>query len=228
MQESRRKFLKYCAAGSGTVLGGSLWWLTTSKERAARWTRRLVADARRNILSAPVKPEPAKWSDNRITMSWLGHTTVLINFYGIHILTDPALGDRIGVSLGLGTVGPKRFIAPALRFKELPAIDVLLLSHAHMDHMDIGSLRRFPPATYTISAKETSDVLASGRRKRITELAWNEEATFRNGKGELRVEAFAVKHWGERWPSEKPRGYNGYILRREGKAILFGGDTALT
>src|SRR6266850_3035895 len=107
MQRSRRTFLKYMAAGSSTALGGAAWWLSSSKQRAARWTRRLVADAHRAILPAPVRPEPAKWSDNHITMSWLGHTTVLINFYGIHILTDPALGNKIGFSLGLGTVGPK-------------------------------------------------------------------------------------------------------------------------
>src|SRR5262245_33356002 len=228
MQESRRRFLKCCAVGSGAAVGGGLWWVAKSKERAARWTRRLLADARRQVLPAAAKPEPAKWSDNQITTSWLGHATVLINFYGMHILTDPALGERIGVSLGLGTIGPKRFVAPALGSKELPPIDVLLLSHAHMDHMDLGSLRRFPPETFTISARQTSDVLASGGRKQITELAWNEGVTFKNSKGELRVEAFEVKHWGERWPSDVPRGYNGYILRREGKAILFGGDTALT
>jgi L-ascorbate metabolism protein UlaG (beta-lactamase superfamily) len=228
MQESRRRFLKYFAAGSGTVLGGSVWWIATSKQRAARWTRRLVTDARRSITPAAAKPEPAKWSDNQITLSWIGHATVLINFYGIHILTDPTLGERIGVSLGFGTVGPKRFIAPALHFKELPPVDVLLLSHAHMDHMDLGSLRKFAPETFTVSAKQTNDVLASGKRKRITELAWNEGVSFRNPKGDLHIEAFEVKHWGQRWPSEMPRGYNGYILRREGKAILFGGDTALT
>ena len=48
----------------------------------------------------------------------------------------------------------------------------------------------------------------------------------RNGR--LEIEAVEVKHWGERWPSELVRGYNGYILRREGQAILFGGDTAHT
>src|SRR6266404_1846434 len=228
MQRSRRTFLKYMAAGTTTTFGGAAWWLSASKQRAARWARRLVADAHRAILPAPVKPEPAKWSDNHVTVAWLGHTTVLINFYGIHILTDPALGNRIGVSLGLGTAGPKRYIAPALRLKELPPIDVLLLSHAHMDHMDLPSLRRFAPETFTVTAKATDDVLAATSLKQITELPWNDRLTFRNGKGELQIEAVEVKHWGQRWPSERVRGYSGYILRREGKAILFGGDTART
>ena len=152
----------------------------------------------------------------------------MINFYGIRILTDPAFGNRIGISLGLGTVGPKRYIAPALRMAELPPIDVVLLSHAHMDHMDLPSLQRLAPATFTVTAKTTRDILESTPLKKIVELPWNERTTFRNAKGELEISAVEVKHWGQRWPSELERGYNGYVLRREGRAILFGGDTAHT
>ena len=55
------------------------------------------------------------------------------------------------------------------------------------------------------------------------------KAPIYHGKnGELTVEAIEVKHWGERWPSKLARGYNGYVIRREGKALLFGGDTAHT
>jgi L-ascorbate metabolism protein UlaG (beta-lactamase superfamily) len=46
--------------------------------------------------------------------------------------------------------------------------------------------------------------------------------------GEVSIEAFEVRHWGRRWPSDHDRGYNGYVLRREGRALLFGGDTAMT
>ena len=220
--------MQYLFAGVGTTAGAGTWWLVTSKQRAARWARTIIADARRPIIPAPVKPTPAQWSDNQITICWLGHATTLINFYGIHILTDPALGKRIGVSLGIGTAGPKRFIAPALRLKELPPIDVLLLSHAHMDHMDLPTLQRLAPSTFTVTAKLTSDILAGTRLRNITELPWNGRSTFRNSKGELQIQAIEVKHWGRRWPSELNRGYNGYVLHREGKAILFGGDTADT
>lgn len=190
--------------------------------------RMMVADARRHVLPAPVKPTPDQWSDNAITLSWLGHATVLINFYGIWILTDPAFGNRIGVSLGLGTVGPKRYVSPALPLKKLPPIDAVLLSHAHMDHMDLPSLGHFPAKTFAVTAKVTSDVLSGTRLKGATELAWNDHTTFKNQKGELEIQAIEVNHWGKRWPSELERGYNGYILRREGKALLFGGDTAHT
>ena len=228
MLRSRRTFLKWSLAGTGAALAIGSGWVATSKKRAARWVRRIVSDARRRISPAPVKPNPALWSDNDITLCWLGHATVLINFYGVHILTDPAFGKYIGVSVGVGTLGPKRYVAPALRLKELPPIDVILLSHAHMDHMDLPSLSHLPAQTFTISAKTTSDVLASTKITPINELRWGDKTEFRSRKGGLRIEAFEVKHWGQRWPSEIVRGYNGYILRREGKSILFGGDTAET
>src|SRR5215831_14824047 len=163
MQRSRRKFLTYVAAGTGTAIGGAGWWISSSKQRAARWARRLLADARRGIQPAPVKPEPLKWSDNAITLAWLGHSTVLLNFYGVHVLTDPALGNRIGISFGVGTAGPKRYIAPALTLKELPRIDLVLLSHAHMDHLDLPTLNHLSPEACVVTAKETDDLVGVTR-----------------------------------------------------------------
>jgi L-ascorbate metabolism protein UlaG (beta-lactamase superfamily) len=187
-----------------------------------------VEDACRSVIPAPLKPDPAQWSDNRVTLCWLGHATVLVNFYGLNILTDPAFGNRVGVSLGLGTIGPKRYIAPALRAHELTRIDVVLLSHAHMDHLDLPSLQRLPRGMPVVSAKVTRDLLARTQQTNITELAWNESTTVRTTRGDLFIQAFEVKHWGQRWPSELARGYNGYLFRREDKTLLFGGDTALT
>lgn len=153
---------------------------------------------------------------------------MLINFYGLHILTDPVLYERVGLSLGLGTVGPKRYISPALRATELPPIDAIVLSHAHYDHMDLPTLRRVAPNAQVVTAKSTADVLASIPSKGVTELAWNERTSLKTSKGELQLQAFEVKHWGQRWPNKKSRGYNGYVIAREGKSLLFAGDTALT
>src|SRR5690242_6504766 len=89
----------------------------------------------RPITPAFAKPEPSKWSNAQVTLAWVGHSTVLINFFGITILTDPVLFSRIGVRLPGLTIGPKRLTAPALTFDELPKVDVILLSHAHFDHL---------------------------------------------------------------------------------------------
>jgi L-ascorbate metabolism protein UlaG (beta-lactamase superfamily) len=228
MTRRRRQFLFGMMALTGITAGGGFLWLRNSRRGVARFARQLVNDARRTVPQAPVKPKPESWADNKITICWLGHATVLINFYGVRIVTDPVLGNRIGVALGLGTVGPKRYIAPALRFHELPRIDLVLLSHAHMDHMDVATLSRFPKGTPVVSARATSDVLSGTRLSPVTELRWNESTTVRCPKGEIEIAAFEVKHWGQRWPKDIARGYNGYVLRREGKSLLFGGDTAQT
>jgi len=227
MLRRRRLFLKTFIAGTAATVSGATYWISTSQKHAARWARAIMADAKREVLPAALKPEPTKWSDQKITMAWLGHSTVLINFYGITILTDPSLGKRVGINLGIGTAGPKRYIAPALTFNELPPVDVLLLSHAHMDHMDLPTLNRFQDL-FTVSASRTGEILKGTRLKSIHELKWGSETTFRGKPGELSIAAFEVRHWGRRWPNDIDRGYNGYILKREGKALLFGGDTAQT
>ncbi|HEY9510225.1 MAG TPA: MBL fold metallo-hydrolase [Verrucomicrobiae bacterium] len=228
MQRSRRNFLKYSLAGSGVALAGGAYWISASPRRAARWLRRIVADSQRPILPAPILPNPANWNDNAVTLSWIGHATVLINFFGVRILTDPALGNCVGIPVGLGTLGPKRYIASALSAKQLPPIDVLLISHAHMDHLDLPTLARLPKTTATVTARDTADLLNAVGLKHNTELGWGEKTVIKTARGELQIEAFQVKHWGQRWPNGRERGYNGYILKREGKAILFAGDTAFT
>lgn len=216
------------AVGTVTGVGLGAYAINKSSRWPARVARQLLADARRKILPAPATPNPAAWSDNEVTVTWIGHTTVLINFYGLRILTDPAFGSRVGVQFGLGTIGPKRFIAPALSIKELPPIDLVLLSHAHMDHMDMPSLSRLRKAPFAVTSKLTGEVLKGVRFPEVRELGWGERTLIQSGKGDLELAAFEVKHWGRRWPNDIERGYNGYILKREGKSLLFGGDTAET
>jgi L-ascorbate metabolism protein UlaG (beta-lactamase superfamily) len=228
MTRTRRKFLKYMAAGTATSFGLTFYWVSTSKRWAAKFTRQLMADAKRNVTPAPVTPKPLTWSDNAVSMAWIGHSTMLINFYGVRILTDPVFGSRIGVNIGIGTVGIKRYVAPALPIKDLPPIDLVLLSHAHMDHMDLGSLNRLSKVPLTVTAKLTKDVIKGVGFKEVRELGWGEDTVLKSSKGDLAISAFEVRHWGQRWPKDIERGYNGYILKREGKSILFGGDTADT
>jgi len=175
-----------------------------------------------------MQPAPQSWPGDAVTVGWLGHATVLINFHGVTILTDPVFSTRVGLDVGLWTLGPKRYVAPALTYKQLPPVDVVLLSHAHRDHLDLPSLARFPSSTFAVTARATRDLLAATPLRRAISLGWGERATFTGRRGDLHIEAFEVKHWGRRWPSEQDRGYNGYLLTREGRRLLFAGDTAYT
>jgi len=185
----------------------------------------VVRDVRHRIPAAPHRPDPQAWPDTGLYAAWLGHTTVLLKVDGVTIVTDPVFSRRAGIRLGPVTLGLKRLVAPALTIAELPKIDVILLSHAHMDHFDIRSLRRLEGReTTVVTASRTADLLRVPRYRAVHQLGWGESA----GVGPLEIRAFPVKHWGARMRSDTWRGYNGYTIQAGRYRILFGGDTAMT
>src|ERR1035438_1842644 len=116
------------------------------------------------LSPAPHHPQPNTWSEGGLHAAWLGHTTVLLKIDGVTVLTDPVFSTRAGISLGPVTLGLKRLVAPALSLKELPPIDLILLSHAHMDHFDLPTLRRLEsPTTTVVTAARTADLLRAKR-----------------------------------------------------------------
>jgi L-ascorbate metabolism protein UlaG (beta-lactamase superfamily) len=207
------------------VLGAAAQFAQSGRHWGPRLYRTVMHEVR-PITKPRHQPTPAQWNASSITAAWLGHSSVLINFYGFVIVTDPVLAHRIGMTVGKRTIGPKRLTAPAMSVHELPPVDLVLLSHAHMDHMHMATLNLFPATTQVITAKNTADLLAATKMKDVAELNWGEQKTIRSHHGEMTVEAFQVAHWGARWRHDKHRGFNGYILERNGKKILFGGDTA--
>ena len=205
---------------------------TLRSSRVRRWLghlfREWTIESWRPIAPAFAKPEPEKWSNSGVTLAWLGHATVLINFFGIKILTDPVLFPRVGIRLPGFTIGPKRLTAPALQFQELPKIDIIVLSHAHFDHFDLRTLHCFGESTTVITARATSDLLKHTRFRDITEFAWAERKSKTTAAGDVNVSAFQVNHWGARRQRDTYRSYNGYLLERKGRRIIFTGDTAMT
>ena len=72
------------------------------------------------------------------SVTWIGHATALVQFAGLNILTDPIFSERASP---LSFVGPKRAQPPAITLKDLPQIDIVLISHNHYDHLDEASVR---------------------------------------------------------------------------------------
>jgi L-ascorbate metabolism protein UlaG (beta-lactamase superfamily) len=131
----------------------------------------------------------------------------------------------VGLNFGPLTLGLKRVTAPALDLKRIPTPDLVLLSHAHMDHFDLPSLRALENRRVpVITASKTSDLLRAGQYRSVQELGWGESA--RVGPAEVR--AFQVNHWGARMRTDTYRGYNGYMIEVGRYRILFAGDTADT
>jgi L-ascorbate metabolism protein UlaG (beta-lactamase superfamily) len=176
------------------------------------------------------------WSNKQFTACWLGHSTVLLNYYGTWILTDPVFANTIGLDFGaLGRIGLKRHAPLPIQVEELPPIDIVLISHAHLDHLDMQSLQalRNKRKTRVITSINTGSLIKNLHFRKVVELAWNYTFSVDN----LQIKAFSTKHYGARTPldldfnddKKNGMGYNSYLVTAEGKAgFFFMGDTGFT
>ena len=213
---------------TGVLTSAGALWTGVSDSWSARFLRARLAEVGQDVPRALHTPTPATWHDNAITLAWLGHATVLINFYGLRILTDPVFFNRIGVDLGIGSLGPQRLVQCALHPDALPDLDLVLVSHAHFDHLDTPSLAVVRGRPVAVMAAATSDLLPRRVYAAVHELRWNESITVTTLRGTVAIRALEVKHWGARIQRDTHRGYTGWVVEREGKRLLIGGDTAST
>jgi len=213
----------FLASAALAGVGGLMW-----DSFPMRFIRGRMGEFGRVVPPARQTPDPLTWSDNAVTLAWLGHATVLINFYGVRILTDPTLFARIGIDAWVGSIGPLRLTACALGPDALPDIDLLLVSHAHFDHLDTPSLAAVSGRPAVVMASQTSDLLPRRPYSSVRELRWDEAARIVTPRGDVHVRAVQVRHWGARLQHDTYRGYNGYVVEREGRTLLIAGDTADT
>jgi len=180
---------------------------------------------KREAEAAPGRPRVGAWPQTGLHAAWIGHSTVVINIDGFIVVTDPVFSSRIGIRLGPVTLGLKRLVPPALSVAEIPRPDLILLSHAHMDHFDLPSLRKLEGrSTTVITAVNTSDLLRVKRYGAVHELGWGQSLRV----GPATIRAFEVNHWGARMHNDTHRSYNGYVIEAGRYRVVFGGDTAYT
>ncbi|MCB9641110.1 MAG: MBL fold metallo-hydrolase [Myxococcales bacterium] len=173
----------------------------------------------------------------KVQVTALGHASVWFDFAGFCALADPVLGDRIGISVGKFVMGSKRLKPPALRLEELPSTDMVLLSHAHMDHTDVPTLRQLSKDATAIVQRGNGDFGKRFAQRHI--LSWWDSVVVETPTvGPLRIQSIPSRHWGARTVVDFWRGWGGYLLECldipsphfEGSplSLLFAGDTALT
>jgi L-ascorbate metabolism protein UlaG (beta-lactamase superfamily) len=169
---------------------------------------------------------PAAWPDSTLTIADLGHSTLLMNWYGVRALSDPALFNRVGLSIAsLLTIGPRRQSAPPLAPVQLRDLDVILITHAHMDHLDLPSLSALPKSAVVIACGGCGALIRPLGFTDVRELQWGEHTEVMG----LKVTAMGAKHWGVRWPPwGRAYGYNSYVLERDGTRMLLACDSAFT
>ena len=172
--------------------------------------------------SVPVTPTvpPRRVDGQRMMVTWIGHSTVLVQTAGLNILTDPIWAERASP---FSFIGPRRVRAPGVRLEDLPKIDLILVSHNHYDHMDLATLKRLwerdRPAIVTSLGNDT--IL---RHAGIASRALDWGGATRVGSAEVVVEP--VHHWGSRWGTDRNRAlWSGFTVRLNGGNLFFAGDT---
>ncbi len=138
-------------------------------------------------------------------MSWVGHATFFVRLGGVNVLTDPVFADRASP---FSFAGPKRFLPPAPSLDDLPQIDVLIVSHAHYDHLDTETLDKI-----TGREKITAIVplgLGVHFTKRgfgaVYEVDWYDTITLPSlGEFGFKVTAYPAVHWSNRTPFDTDR-----------------------
>ncbi|MGF1634135.1 MAG: MBL fold metallo-hydrolase [Phycisphaerae bacterium] len=189
------------------------------------------------IPPAPHRPDVRLFAgdadDSGLAVTCLGHATCLIRMGGVTLLSDPVFSSRVGVSVGMTAIGPRRLMRPALQIDELPRIDALLLTHAHFDHLDRPSLLRLfaePKATRELEDRRRPPaVVPPGVRDLVQDLGYRPR-TLRLGAslriGRVTITAVPVKHWGARVFFDSRRGYCAYLLEADGRRVLLASDSA--
>jgi L-ascorbate metabolism protein UlaG (beta-lactamase superfamily) len=169
--------------------------------------------------------EPVSSSGLRVT--WLGHSTLLLEVDGLRVLTDPVFGERASP---VSFAGAKRFHPTPVRIAELPKLDAILLSHDHYDHLCAASMRELArldvPIVTSLGVGARLEALGFAP-ERVSELDWWETLTLPGGK--LAFSATPAQHFSGRSLTDRNRTlWSSWVISTENRRLFFSGDTGLT
>jgi N-acyl-phosphatidylethanolamine-hydrolysing phospholipase D len=204
-------------------LGAELGFRDFLRWRFDRLRTTLPADPERTSLPrvAPSFAAP-RTAPDRCSVTWVGHSTVLVQAGALNILTDPIWSTFAGPLPGFG---PRRWVPPGIAFGELPPIDLVLLSHNHYDHLDDRTVRRLiaahPDAQWVAPLGVAGFVRHRGARL-VTELDWWQEAEL----GSARVTCLPAQHFSARGPFDRWETlWASFAVHAGPHAVYFGGDS---
>jgi L-ascorbate metabolism protein UlaG (beta-lactamase superfamily) len=164
-------------------------------------------------------------AETGLRVTWLGHSTVLLELDGLRVLTDPVFGERASP---FGFAGPRRFHPTPVRFDELPPLDLVLISHDHYDHLCWPTMQALAKSTVPVvtSLGVGAHLEAWGvGHERITELDWGDVARVKG----LTVTATPAQHFSGRGLSDRnTTSWASFVLETEKHRVFFSGDTGLT
>jgi L-ascorbate metabolism protein UlaG (beta-lactamase superfamily) len=170
----------------------------------------------------PVEPRrPPSRGREEVVVTFVGHATFLIQVGTANVLIDPVYSGRASPS---SFAGPRRHRAPGVRFDDLPAISLVLLSHNHYDHCDLGTLRllerRFHPPVVTPLGN--GPLLRSAGFSQVEEIDWWQAAR----EAPLPITLTRAQHFSARGPFDRNRAlWGGFLIEAGGLRILHAGDS---
>lgn len=177
----------------------------------------------------PVLDPVARWRrppESGLRVTWLGHSTLLIEIDGRRVLTDPVWGARVSP---LAFVGPKRFHPTAVPLAALPALDAVLVSHDHYDHLDRPTIRALAgtPVPFITSLGVGAHLEAWGiAPSRITELDWWDSTELPGG---LTITAAPAQHFSGRGLKDRNATlWSSLHLRGPVHSVYYGADSGLS
>jgi len=184
---------------------------------------RLVRESHEQPMTGePRLPELVAPGETGVT--FLGHSSFLLQTGGRNILVDPVFSTRLIVL--------RRQRRPGVLVRDLPPIDLILITHAHMDHLDKASLRRVIRATRRLTGKAPEVIVPHGVEdlvdwmgfEQVHALSWWDEVETLG----LAITMTPCKHWGARMFRDMHREYGGYFIApaTAGQTVYHSGDTA--
>ncbi len=196
----------------------SLWDLV-------RWriARKVVGDWQDVGNPAYEGERPARVDGAELLVTFVNHSTVLLQTAGVNILTDPIWSERCSP---LQFAGPRRHHPPGIDFEQLPKIDVVVVSHNHYDHMDLPTLRqlfRRDRPVFLVGLANAPLLREAGIESGIVELDWWDTHEVTTG---VRIHGVPAQHWSTRTRFDINRMlWMGYVIESAGGPVFFAGDT---
>ena len=175
--------------------------------------------------AVPLSESQARLTSHPLAATWLGHATVLLEIDGYRLLTDPVWSERVSPSR---TVGPQRLHPPPLPLEKLPALDAILISHDHYDHLDMASVRALvhtQRAPFVVPLGVGAHLRGWGvPESRIVELDWQAGTRI----GDLRLVCTPARHFSGRFLTRNTTLWSSWVIAGPQHRVFFGGDSGYT
>jgi L-ascorbate metabolism protein UlaG (beta-lactamase superfamily) len=151
------------------------------------------------------------------SLTWVGHATYALRLGGKMIVTDPVWSERVGLQ--------RRRAPPGVALERMPRIDVVTVSHAHYDHLDLPTLRRIGPEALYVVPRDVGDILRGAGLLRVVELDWWQT----HEQDGLRITLVPAQHWSMRMPWDRnKRLWGGFVVEGAEGRVYHAGDTAFS